>query len=157
MRKDTPCRQKAPVSWSGCPDTRQDRCEDRECYWKVDVSYEQRVSTQEWVTAQTNTQPSPKPHKEKPSIKRRKRQSNSFHWRFQHLTLHNWPTARMNNATNIPLQNRQPRGFPSGPGVKNPPSSVGDSAWIPGQGTRIPRAMGKLSPHVATAELARHN
>ena len=37
--------------------------------------------------------------------------------------------------------------FPVGPVVKNPPSYAGDTASIPGQGTKIPHAVGQLSPH----------
>ena len=37
------------------------------------------------------------------------------------------------------------RNFPGGPGMKNLPSTVGDAALIPGQGTKIPRATGQLS------------
>ena len=36
--------------------------------------------------------------------------------------------------------------------VKNPPSNAGDMGSIPGQGTKIPHAMGQLSPHTATTE-----
>ena len=46
------------------------------------------------------------------------------------------------------------RGFPVGPVVKNPPSSVGDAGSIPGWGTKIPHAMGKLSPGATDAEPA---
>ena len=31
--------------------------------------------------------------------------------------------------------------FPGGPVVKNPPSNTGDVGSIPGQGTKIPRAV----------------
>ena len=44
------------------------------------------------------------------------------------------------------------RDFPGGPVVKNPPSSAGDTGSIPGQGTKIPRARGQLSPRAATRE-----
>ena len=36
--------------------------------------------------------------------------------------------------------------FPGGPVVKNPPANVRDEGLIPGQGTKIPHAMGQLSP-----------
>ena len=39
--------------------------------------------------------------------------------------------------------------------VKNPPSNAGDAGLIPGRGTKIPHAMGQLSPHAATTELTR--
>ena len=42
------------------------------------------------------------------------------------------------------------RDFPGGPVVGSPPSSVGDAGSIPGQGTKIPHAMGQLSPRAAT-------
>ena len=42
------------------------------------------------------------------------------------------------------------RGFPSGPVVKHLPPNAGDTGLIPGQGTKIPHAMGQLSPHTAT-------
>ena len=35
--------------------------------------------------------------------------------------------------------------FPGGPLAKNPPFNAGDLGSIPGQGTKIPRAMGQLS------------
>ena len=35
--------------------------------------------------------------------------------------------------------------FPGGPMVKNLPSNVGDMGLIPGQGTKIPHALGQLS------------
>ena len=38
--------------------------------------------------------------------------------------------------------------------VKNPPCNAGDMGSIPGQGTKIPRAVGQLSPHATTTELA---
>lgn len=34
------------------------------------------------------------------------------------------------------------RDFPGGPGVKNPPSSAGDSGSFPGQGIQIAQAIG---------------
>ena len=49
------------------------------------------------------------------------------------------------------------RDFPGGPVVKNPPSNAGGAGWIPGHGTKIPRAAGQVSPSVTTIELARHN
>ena len=47
--------------------------------------------------------------------------------------------------------------FLGGPVVKNPPYNAGDAGSIPGQGTKIPHAMGQLSPHVTTTELAHLN
>ena len=41
--------------------------------------------------------------------------------------------------------------------VKNPPSSAGDAGSIPGQGTKIPHAVGPLSPCTTTIELVRLN
>ena len=41
--------------------------------------------------------------------------------------------------------------------VKNPPYNAGDAGSIPGQGTKIPRAMGQLNPHATTTEPARLN
>ena len=46
------------------------------------------------------------------------------------------------------------RDFPGGPVAKNPPYNAGDAGSVPGQGTKIPHAMGQLSPHAATTELA---
>ena len=46
------------------------------------------------------------------------------------------------------------RGFPGGPVVKNLPYNAGDDGSMPGQGTKIPHAAGKLSPRAATTELA---
>ena len=45
--------------------------------------------------------------------------------------------------------------FPGGPVAKNPPSNAGDAGLILGWGTKIPHAMGQLSPR--TLEPARHN
>ena len=39
--------------------------------------------------------------------------------------------------------------------VKNPPSNAGDAGSIPGQGTKIPHAVGQLSLRAATTEPAR--
>ena len=47
--------------------------------------------------------------------------------------------------------------FPGGPVVKNPPSNAGDTGSIPGRGTKIPHAMGQLSPPASTTELASLN
>ena len=44
------------------------------------------------------------------------------------------------------------RDFPGGPAVKNLPFIAGDEGSIPGWRTKIPHAMGQLSPHVATTE-----
>ena len=45
------------------------------------------------------------------------------------------------------------RNFPGGPVVKNPPSHAGDAGLIPGWGTKIPHAVGQLSPRATTTEL----
>ena len=47
------------------------------------------------------------------------------------------------------------RNFPGGPAVKNPPSKAGNVGSIPGWGTKIPYAMGQLSPHFLNP--AHHN
>ena len=44
------------------------------------------------------------------------------------------------------------RGYPDGPGVKNPPCNAGDSGLIPDQGTKILHAAGQLSQLIATTE-----
>ena len=49
------------------------------------------------------------------------------------------------------------RDFPGGPVVKNPPSNSGDVGTIPGQGTKIPHAVGQLSLYATSIELARLN
>ena len=41
--------------------------------------------------------------------------------------------------------------------VKDPPSNAGDAGSIPGRGTKIPNAMGQLSPRATTIELLRLN
>ena len=46
------------------------------------------------------------------------------------------------------------RDFPSGPLVKDLPSSAGDMGSIPGRGTKIPHAAGQLSPRATSTELA---
>ena len=47
--------------------------------------------------------------------------------------------------------------FPGCPVVKYPPYNAGDTGLIPGQGTKIPHAVGQLSPCATTTELARLN
>ena len=47
------------------------------------------------------------------------------------------------------------RNFPGVQVVKNTPSNAGDLGSIPGQGTKIPHAVGQLSLHIATNEV--HN
>ena len=42
--------------------------------------------------------------------------------------------------------------FPGGPVVKNP-SNAGDAGSIPGQGTKMPHAMGQLSPRTTATAL----
>lgn len=41
--------------------------------------------------------------------------------------------------------------------VENPPSKAGDANLIPGQRTRIPYAVGQLSPNTASRKPACHN
>ena len=40
---------------------------------------------------------------------------------------------------------------------QNPPSNAGDAGSIPGQGTKIPHAVGQLSPHATNTGLACFN
>ena len=40
--------------------------------------------------------------------------------------------------------------LPGSPVVKNPPSNAGDTGSIPGQGTKIPHSIGRLTPCPAT-------
>ena len=47
--------------------------------------------------------------------------------------------------------------FPGGTVVKNPSFNAGDTGSIPGQGTKIPHAVGQLSPSAATTEPTRHS
>ena len=49
---------------------------------------------------------------------------------------------------------KRPRDFPSGPVVKNPTCNAEDAGSIPGQGTKIPHAIGRLSLHTTTRESA---
>ena len=44
------------------------------------------------------------------------------------------------------------RDFPGSPGVKNPPFNTEDTGSIPGQGTKIPHAMGRPSSQTTTRE-----
>ena len=44
--------------------------------------------------------------------------------------------------------------FPGGPVVKNPHYNAGDAGLIPGQRSKIPHAVGQLSPRATTTELA---
>ena len=48
------------------------------------------------------------------------------------------------------------RDFPHGPVVKNPPCSAWDMGVIPGQGTKTPPAMGKLSLGTVARETVGH-
>ena len=57
----------------------------------------------------------------------------------------------------LPLRKRCDRGFLGGSVVKNPLSSAGDVGSISGRGTKLPQAMGQLSPYAATAEPACHS
>ena len=52
-------------------------------------------------------------------------------------------------------QMKEKRGFgnfPHGPVIKNPPCSAGNAGLIPSCGTKIPPAVGQLSPHSTTKE-----
>ena len=49
------------------------------------------------------------------------------------------------------------RDFPGGPVVKNLPYNAGDMGSIHSQGTKIPHAVGQLSPHATTTELVHFN
>ena len=49
------------------------------------------------------------------------------------------------------------RNFPGAPVVKNPPYNARDPGSIPVQGTKFPHAVGQLSPHATTTELAHLN
>ena len=44
------------------------------------------------------------------------------------------------------------RDFPGGPVVKNLPYNAGDTGSIPGQGTKIPHAVGQLNPCATTTK-----
>ena len=58
-------------------------------------------------------------------------------------------TIRMKE--NMHEDNRS-RDFPVGPVAKNLLSNAGDTGSIPGQGTKIPHAVGKLSLNAANTE-----
>ena len=49
------------------------------------------------------------------------------------------------------------RDFPGGLVVENPSSSAGGMDFMPGQGTKIPQAMGQLSPCTASTDPEYHN
>ena len=49
------------------------------------------------------------------------------------------------------------RGLSGGPVVKNPPCRAGGVESIPDQGTKIPYAVGQLSPRATTRECVHHN
>ena len=49
-------------------------------------------------------------------------------------------------------EDNRSRDFPGGPVVKNLLSNAGDTGSIPGQGTKIPHATGKLSLSAANTE-----
>ena len=50
-------------------------------------------------------------------------------------------------------QIKSTKDFPGGPVGKNLPSNAGDADSIPGRGTKIPHAQGKLNPSTSTTEL----
>ena len=50
------------------------------------------------------------------------------------------------------MHENRSRDFPGGPVVKNLLSNAGDTGSTPGQGTKIPHAMGKLSLNAANTE-----
>ena len=50
------------------------------------------------------------------------------------------------------LQEETQRDFTGGPVVKNLSAIAGDTRSVPGQGTKIPHAMGQLSMQAAAAE-----
>ena len=50
------------------------------------------------------------------------------------------------------LKTIQMRDFPGISVIKNQPANAGDMGLIPGQVTKIPHAMGQLSPHTTTRE-----
>ena len=47
--------------------------------------------------------------------------------------------------------------FPAGAVVKNLPYNAGDTGLIPGQGNKIPHAVGQLSQRATTTELVHLN
>ena len=50
------------------------------------------------------------------------------------------------------MEKREQGLFPGGPVVMNPPSNARDTDSIPGRGTKIPHAMGQLSPRATACE-----
>ena len=91
------------------------------------------------LTLDAETQPSPS---EKGCACRRGRNYCAHFWpmiyipnsNFGHSQVH--PFSRENTSWD----------FPDDPVAKNLPSNAGDMGLIPGQGTKIPHAMGQLSP-----------
>ena len=58
-----------------------------------------------------------------------------------------WAGGKGTARVRSPFQRGCSGDFPGGAAVENPPSNVEDAGSIPGWGTRIPHAMGQLSPH----------
>ena len=55
-------------------------------------------------------------------------------------------TSRVNSSHRVGSPKETLLGdFPGGPVVKNPPANVRDEGSIPGQGTKIPHAMGHIT------------
>ena len=52
------------------------------------------------------------------------------------------------------IKTRNKGDFSGGPVAKNLPSNAGDKGLIPGQGTKIPCAVGQLSPRATTKDPA---
>ena len=67
-------------------------------------------------------------------------------WRREHSFSKFWKVGKNWNG----------RGFPAGPGVKTLSSNAGDTGSIPGQGTKIPHAMGQLERSPCTAAKEAH-
>ena len=73
--------------------------------------------------------------------------------------------SRAHSSCDLPHEDPEPLTFkmqrcwdvPGSPVVKSLPSNAGDTGSIPGQGTKIPHAVGQQSPRATTTELARLN
>ena len=79
----------------------------------------------------------------------------SFHLKVRQSGTHFWLGMQWRPLLHLLVSNLKNSGngdFPDGPVVKNPPANAGDTGSILGPGTKIPHAVGHLSPYTTPTE-----